>query len=184
MKGLKSKGIISKENYKYLNAKDYKLGRFYLLLKIHKRLVDVPGQPAVSNCGTATEKLSEFVDFNLQPLVKMLPQVLKDMADFLLRLEALGDVPEGAILSSMDVVGLYPHIPHDEGLKSIEAIGKYCDKVSESLVVLVEELVDLAKIILENNYFEFDDNIYGQKLGTAIRTKFTPSFANIFMSQL
>ena len=50
--------------------------------------------------------------------------------------------------------------------------------------VPVEELVDLAKLILENNYFEFEDKIYHQKLGTAIGTKFAPSFANIFMSKL
>lgn len=30
------------------------------------------------------------------------------------------------------------------------------------------DLVDLAKLILENNYFEFDGNIYRQKL--SIRT--------------
>ena len=28
-------------------------------------------------------------------------------------------LPEGAILVSLDVVGLYPHIPHAEGLEAI-----------------------------------------------------------------
>ena len=42
----------------------------------------------------------------------------------------------------------------------------------------------MARLILENNYFEFDGKVYKQKLRTAIGTKFAPSFANIFMSQL
>ncbi|CAB4045326.1 Hypothetical predicted protein, partial [Paramuricea clavata] len=31
----------------------------------------------------------------------------------------LGDIPEGAILCTMDAVGLYPHIPHLDGLSSM-----------------------------------------------------------------
>ena len=47
-----------------------------------------------------------------------------------------------------------------------------------------EVSVDLAKFILENNYFELNCGFYKQKLGTAIGTKFAPAFANVFMSEL
>ena len=43
------------------------------------------------------------------------------------------------------------------------------------------DLVELATIILENNYLEFDGQIYWQKQGTAIGTKFAPAYAHIFM---
>ena len=42
---------------------------------------------------------------------------IKDTADFLDKLKDLGQVPEGAILVTADVVGLYPSIPHTEGLE-------------------------------------------------------------------
>lgn len=42
----------------------------------------------------------------------------------------------------------------------------------------------MAKVIRENNYFEFEDKVYRQKLGTAIGTKFVPAFSNIFMANL
>ena len=45
----------------------------------------------------------------------------------------------------------------------------------------IDRLVALAKMTLENNYFEFDEKVFRQKLGTAIGTKFAPGFANIFM---
>ena len=74
----------------------------------------------ISNCGTPTEKISEFVDFHLQTIVGMLPNIIRETTDFLCWLRDLGDIPQGAIICSMDVVGLNPHIPHDEGLNSMK----------------------------------------------------------------
>ena len=95
------------------------------------------------------------------------------------KLNSLGYIPSTAILCTIDVVGLYPHIPHSEGLDSLRLALEKSD-----VEMPVEGLVSLAKIILENNYFEFEDNVFRQKLGTAIGTKFAPGFANIFMGEL
>ena len=175
---LKRRGVISEQNRKYLGCRERNLGRFYMLPKIHERLVDVPGRPVISNCGTPTEKISKFVDFHLQPIVGMLPDIIRDTTDFLCRLRDLGDIPQGAIICSMDVVGLYPHIPHDEGLNSMKCI---IEEFGKDLVIGSDDLIDLARFILENDFFEFEDKIYRQKLGTAIGTKFAPSFANLSM---
>ena len=43
------------------------LGKLYLLPKIHKDLSNAPGHPVISNCGTPTEKVSEFFGHQLQP---------------------------------------------------------------------------------------------------------------------
>ena len=77
---------------------------------------NVPGRPVIYNCGTATEKISEFLDFHVQPLVGPVDSIIKDSTDFLKKLESLGHIPSTAILCTIDVVGLYPHIPHGEGL--------------------------------------------------------------------
>ena len=65
-----NKLIIEKElkyfSYNFKNT--ICLGKMYLLTKIHKRLNDVPGRPAISNCGTPTEKYSGFLDD--QPIMK------------------------------------------------------------------------------------------------------------------
>lgn len=47
----------------------------------------------------------------------------------------------------------------------------------------VEDLEDLAKLTLQNSYFEFD-KIYKQKLDAGIGSKFSSSFANILMLKL
>ena len=176
-------GKISEENREYLKGESLNLGRFYLLPKIHKRLIDVPGRPVISNCGTPTERISEFVDYHINPIVKSLPTVLRDTSDFLRKLEDLGYIPETAIFATIDVVGLYPHIPHGEGLDSMkEILNEFKGKVNYGeWYVDGVDLVEMATIILENNYFEFDGQIYWQKQGTAIGTKFAPAYANIFM---
>ena len=100
-KPLLDKGYISSKNLEYLVVPRPRLGRFYLLPKIHKRLENVPGRPVISNCGTATERLSEFLDFHIQPLVEGVPSVIKDSTHFLKRLEDLGHIPSTAILCTI-----------------------------------------------------------------------------------
>ena len=84
------------------------------------------------------------------------------------------------LFCTMDVVGLYLHTPHEEGLKNmkevIEEFGKNCE-----LKLPVEDLVDLTRLILKRYYPEFDSKIFKQKLGTAIGTKFAHSFLNILL---
>ena len=46
--------------------------------------MNVPGRPVVSNCGTATEEISGFVDLRLLPVVSVFPNVTKDTTDFLM----------------------------------------------------------------------------------------------------
>ena len=92
--------------YKYKNATNF--GKMYILPKIHKRLVNTPGPPVISNCRTPTEKASEFLDHHLQPIMKSDTSYIKDTNDFLTKLKNLKKVPDNAILVTADVVGLYP----------------------------------------------------------------------------
>ena len=45
---------------------------------------------------------------------------IKDTNDFLSKLKNLKKVPDNAILVTADVVGLYPSIPHNEGLEVLK----------------------------------------------------------------
>ena len=61
------------------------------------------------------EHISEYLDHHLNPLVSQSRSYVKDTSHFLSRLSKLGKMPEGALLCTVDVVGLYPSIPHGEG---------------------------------------------------------------------
>ena len=57
-----------KESMVALSPDNSKAFRFYVLPIIHK--AGNPGRPSLSSCGTPTEGISCFVNYNLAPLVK------------------------------------------------------------------------------------------------------------------
>ena len=177
LKTVKGKKEIDDKILNYLMVNDPRLGRFYLLPKIHKRLNSVPGRPVISNCGYLTENISSFLDFHLQPLAKKIKSFIKDSNDFLCKLRDLPPLPENALLCSIDVVGLYPSIPHGAGLQAM----KKALEGREDKSVSTETLLSLAELVLKNNFFEHNNVVYKQNQGTAIGKKFAPSYAILFV---
>ena len=66
-------------------------------------------------------------------------------------LRSLTNLPDDIILYSVDVVGLYPNIPHD---KVLSALQKRLELRREKKVS-TSTLVDLAEVVLKNNVFTF-----------------------------
>ena len=170
-------GYIDEKTLDYLLVNSNpRAGCFYLLPKIHRK--GCLGRPVISGCGTSTERISEFVDSNIKHLVPEIPSYLRDTKHFLQVLGEVGTLLEGAILVTADVVGLYLHIPHEEGLSTFrEALMK--STVNSS--VPADDLVDLARLVLTSNNLSFHGKHYLQIRGTAIGTKMAPSYTNIFM---
>ena len=79
------------------------LGKLYLLPKIHKRLFEVPGRPVISNCGTPTEKVSEFLDSELKSVMQEGWSYIKDSGDFIKKLKNIDHIPQDAIMVTADV---------------------------------------------------------------------------------
>ena len=68
---IRKRGDLKRETVKYFEVKDPKFARFYLLLKGHELLNNVPGRLVISNCGYYMENISAFLDFHLQPLEQL-----------------------------------------------------------------------------------------------------------------
>ena len=118
-KVIKNRGDICHEILGYPSVNNSKLGRFYLLHNIHKQLHDVLGRPVISNSGVYTTNICSFIEYHLKPLAQNVKSYIKDTNDFLCKLFSLRPLPEDVIQFSIDNVGLYPTIPHDEGLITI-----------------------------------------------------------------
>ena len=89
-------------------------------------------------------------------------------------------MPEDTILCTIDVVGLYPNIPLEDGLVVMR---KALDE-REDKTVSTNSLIELAKCVLKNNIFEHNTSFYKQLRGTTIGTKMAPPYAIIFMGDL
>ena len=168
-------GYIDEKTKQYLIQTNVKPGRFYILPKIHK--TGNPGRPMVSSNGHPTERISQFIDFHINPLVASLDSHIKDTTDFLNKLANLAALPNNALLVTLDVSSLYTNIPHNEG---IDACRRFLDTRTDKHIP-TETLCDLLRIILTMNNFTFNQQNYLQIHGTAMGTKMAPSFANLFL---
>ena len=173
-------GDLFSDTLNYFLIKDPKFARFYLLPKTHKYLHDVPGRPVISNCRFYTENISSFLGYHLQPLAQRVKSYIKGTNHFLNKIKKIWKLPEGAILCPMDVVGLYPNIPHGGNLASLH---KFLE-TRDNKQISSDTFIELAEIVLKNNIFEFNEKTFKQKRGTAIGTKFAPPYTILFMGDL
>ena len=170
--------LIDSETLKCLSpTSEPKAGRFYTLPKIHKQ--GNPDRPIISSNGHPTERISEFVDYHLKPLVQNLPSFIKDTTHFLLQLQKLGPLPDNALIVTLDVSSLYTNIPHNEGIDAC----RYFLNIRQDKLLPADNICDLIKMILTMNNFSFNNEHYLQKHGTAMGTRMAPSYANLFMGK-
>ena len=183
LKSLKRRQLITEKKFKYIRfefKKTCNLGKLYLLPKIHKRLSNVAGRPVISNCGAPTEKVFEFLDSHMQPILRKGWSYIKDSQGYINKSLKLGKIPDNSFLVTADVVGLYPSIPHNDRLRALkEALEK-----REQKKISTEDIVLMAEFVLKNIFFEFNSGIKQQISGTAIGTKYAPTYACIFMDKV
>ena len=115
----------------------------HLVPKIHERLSNVPGRPVISNSRAPTEKVSEFLDSDMQPIMRKGWSYIKDSGDVIIKSRRLQKIPDNVILVTTDVVGLYPSIPHNVGLSvPKEALDK-----QEQKKIPTEDLVQVTSFL-------------------------------------
>jgi len=177
---LHSEGEIGEKCKKYLCIDNPKTPQLYLLPKIHKNKIPVPGRPIVSANNSPTERISQLADHFLQPLLPLTKSYIRDTTDFINHLEALAPLQANSILCTIDVTSLYTNIPNHEG---IQACGQMLNiHRPAGLTPSNSSITTLLEYVLYMNNFDFNDLHYLQVGGTAMGTKVAPSFANIFMA--
>ena len=103
---------------------------------------------------------------------------IKDSNNFINKVKNI-DIPNDALLVTADVVGLYPSIPHEVGVKALRNTlenRNYQERTTKNLI-------KKAEFVFKNNYFEFNSSVFQQISSTAKGIKFAPPFACIFTNQ-
>ena len=90
--------------------------RFYGLPKDHK--AGLPLRPVVSSCDSPTSNLSLIVERILNQLLMFVPAHLDSTEACIEDIKRHRQVPDGCIIASFDVVGLYSNIPIDESISA------------------------------------------------------------------
>ena len=191
---------MTRHEIDYLLNFEHKSSRFYGLPKIHKcksiadkclelnseyiEINDPPDlkfRPIIAGPACETHRLSNLIDILLKPFTSKIQSYVRDDIDFLTH------IPETAskesYLTSFDVTSLYTNISHKLGLEAISYwLNKFPNLIHKRFTK--EFILEGIKVILENNNFSFDDKTYNQIKGTAMGTKFAPTYATLVLGYL
>ena len=170
--------------YSYLTPESTKPGRFYMLPKIHKNKLPPPGRPIVSASGSPTERISEFLDHFLQPLLVTIPSYVKDTTHFLRILSELPPLPQGITMYTLDVTSLYTNILL---AKARTVLKNYLDRHRTGLEMPTNiSLIKLLDLVFTKNIFTFSNGkyleYYLQTNGVSMGSKCAPSVACLYMA--
>lgn len=169
--------VITKKELEFLTPSNPVMPIYYHLPKVHKTLTNPPGRPIIAGIGSLTSSLSEYIDLFLQRYVTNLDSYLKDSATLITLLKPIVWQPD-FWWASLDVTALYTNIKHDLGLNAIK---HFLSNDQEMPTTQRTFILNSIQFILSHNVFNFDSQLFIQTRGTAMGTKFAPSYANLFM---
>lgn len=151
--------------------------KIYCLPKIHK-----PGKsvrPIVSAIGSPTYNLSKWLtkEFENLPIAQPSYSVINSN-DFIDRIKNI-QLQQGEILISFDVCSLFPSIPIPQTLDYLKDLLETNGLRKE----VVKEYIELTKLCMKQNCFQFNSGFFEQHEGTAMGNSLSPFIANLFMSR-
>ncbi|KAJ8044002.1 hypothetical protein HOLleu_11336 [Holothuria leucospilota] len=118
-------GDIDSSTAEYLTSGEVKTSRYYTLPKTHKDKDEdgnLKTRPVISGNGSPIERLSEFVDFYINPEMRKLPSFVKDSKDILLKINSInnkGPLNIHWAMFTIDVKAIYPSMPQRLGLEGV-----------------------------------------------------------------
>jgi len=196
----KKHNCLNKKELEYLTKFNYKTSNFYGLPKVHKSqninnaiqsqggpIVNItsPGdlkfRPIVAGPISDTSHLSSLLDEILKPYVNHVPSNLKDTYDFLKKLPESPNPDTFPI--TYDVKDLYTSIDHELGLTAVRYwLQKHPNSREDRFTDIF--ILEGLSIVLKENFFGFDGQIFLQKNGTAMGTKVAPTYATLVLGYL
>jgi hypothetical protein len=169
---------ISENLFNKLQVKNSNLGKFRILLKLHKE--KLKSRPIINCSNHPTSNLCLLVDVILQPFVRACDSFIQDSQNLIQKTKDFRFITD-SLLYSADFESLYTNINLDHALF---VITDYLSTRFKSNEIKIEAFHRILKFIFENNVFIFKDRYYKQKSGIAMGSKCGPSIANIYISIL
>ena len=93
--------LLSNNISEGLKTENPKTPHFYLKPQVHKE--GNPGRPLISSSNCHTSKISEYVDYHLQPILKDIPSYVQDTTNFVRKINQIDSVPNNSYLVSLEV---------------------------------------------------------------------------------
>ena len=157
------------------------LAKFYFLIKTHKSTPVPKIRPIVSNTDSPTTKLSWLLNIILKPLLRFVDSHLENTSDLCDRLSSLPNSVKATFNYpfSLDAINLYTSISPQAATEVAQR------RMQERSIVYFgmdyHDVGKLLEIVLNNNYFTFDEVIYHQTHGLAMGSSVSAILAILYM---
>ncbi|CAF4324613.1 unnamed protein product, partial [Adineta steineri] len=175
---------ITQKQYEQLSIKsnEVKLAHLYYLPKAHKP--GTPLRPIISGLKHPTIKISRFLDKMLRPLFDRLAcdTTITSGSELIKKLYSWSknNLRQDTLLCTLDVIDLYTVIPQTDGILAIRRMLDYLN-VKQVDGLKTETIIRLGRFVMQNNYFQYNNQFYHQVRGGAMGSPLTLTMANCYM---
>ncbi|XP_062715384.1 uncharacterized protein LOC134291527 [Aedes albopictus] len=158
-----------------LHVPNPKVASLYCLPKIHKNPVGM--RPISSNVSTPTEKMAAWLVHELRKYSVTHGRSVRNSVELVEHLKDI-ELRRGEVLVSFDVTALFPNVPVNDALNSLQRHLERC-RVPQNQI---EAYLLVAEVCMNQNYFSFRGKFYKQTFGLSMGSKLSPLLANLFLS--
>ena len=159
-------------------ANNTSLPPFYLLIKVHKPMVNelYPTRPICGSFNCPSTSISLVFNTHLlrilnDPANNLLPAVLRDSLEFVDNLKTVRNYHR-QLLVTFDVVSLYPNINIEKLLAMFRR------------TPCIQEYTRFLSFILKDHYLVYVDQVYKQIQGVTMGNNSAPTLANFYLACL
>ena len=180
---------IDKNTYDYLCPIEHKTRTpvCYFLPKVHKTPPAgrcFAARPIVSNCQGPCEKIGEFIDFFLVPLVQKQSTYLRDTKDTIRKIEQI-NLPKNCLLVTIDCIGMFTNVLQNEvKTEVVKTLSETNPGIYFPKMPPTHHMEALLKLVLQRNCFSFNEKFYLQTTGVSMGQKCSPELCDIMFHSL
>nr|VZI44369.1 unnamed protein product [Spirometra erinaceieuropaei] len=167
--------LITPNDFRFMTLNDPRKAHAYGLPKVHKE--GAPLRIIVPLIGSPTYNLAKWLYRHLKHLTNGSQYNIKNSQAFLQKIQGLKVSPDECTLS-LDVVALFPSIPHYLAIESVTR--RLQDNPTN---IQLEHISELLRLCLKN-YCQFDGKFYQQVRGTPMGSPISGLLAELVLQQL
>lgn len=149
--------------------------QFHCIPKVHKTPWAL--RPIVPSHSWVTSRLSEIVDHLCRPILSNLPWVVNSTKEVINHIDKIRLGSKDVWICTGDVVSFYTNIDSQHCARLVAgAFERYC----KGSKINGRNMTHMIQFVMDNNYFQFQDQIWKQLNGLAMGTSCAPVLANIY----
>jgi hypothetical protein len=151
---------------------------FYMLAKIHKSPWTT--RPVTSVAGSLLHGLGQWVDKELQKIIKQLPYVTTSSASLINTLSSHSPLPLNAQLFTADARSMYTNINTNHAMQVIKEFLNEPTFLQNFPNIDRNALLTALQILMRHSLFKFNNKFYLQMTGCAMGTPPAPPYATLY----